>query len=73
MMGFGGMGFGYGLFNMIFWILILVGIVYLVIYLVKGNDSKGGGNEALQVLDRRYANGEISEDEYKRMKENLKK
>jgi len=71
-----GTGFGlYGLFGMLFNIAILVGLVVLVVWAVQkftnsGNGSKTGDNyqgqtlSARDILDQRYARGELNRDEY---------
>ncbi|WP_345992677.1 SHOCT domain-containing protein [Sulfurimonas sp. HSL-1716] len=56
------MGFGWLIF-----ILAIVGVVYFM-----NNSSKNDEPSAKDILDKRYANGEIDEEEYKRKKENLR-
>lgn len=61
------------------WIFPLVFLVVIMIFLFgRGGRTMCGGREmrdrsdsAKEILDRRYASGEISEDEYQRMKKNL--
>lgn len=60
-MGF--MGFG-----MIFWVLLLIAIIYALTdrgKLAKEKTARG-------ILDERYAKGEITSEEYRRMKEELR-
>ena len=70
MMGFGGFGLG----MIIFWIVIIVGIVWLVKSL-SGNAQTPtwlqGGTNAREILDQRYARGEITQDEFEAMKQDL--
>ena len=67
-----GMFFGGG-FMWIFWILLII----LVVVGVKGlGGSSGSGNESkgdspMSILKKRFANGEIDEDEFKRRKNEL--
>lgn len=67
-----GTGFGlYGLFGMLFNIAILVGVVVLAVWAVQKFAGAGGGQSprpsspsAREILDQRYARGELSRDEY---------
>jgi len=65
MMG-GGFGFG-GVVMILFWIVIIGAVVVLVRALAGGHwggGQIGGGRSARQVLDERFARGEIDRDEY---------
>ncbi len=59
-----GTGFGMG-FGLIFWISVLLLLYYLLVQ--RENPSKKG-DSAREILERRYAAGEISQDEFLRMK-----
>lgn len=72
------MGYGYGMmggFGMIIPFLLIGLIIYAVIRLSQNNhqnyDNYRGFNKALEILNQRYANGEISEEEYGRKKKML--
>lgn len=77
MMGWGGYGgFGMGLvgwlFMLLFWGLIIVGVVLVVRWLWDHGRTGMGNTEApLDILKRRYARGEISKEEYDRVKQDL--
>lgn len=72
----GGFG-GWGIFNYIlmlaFWILVIVGIVFLIKYLIvhSSGQQKSSGENPLDILKRRYAKGEISKEEFEKMKKDL--
>lgn len=55
--------------------LLGIAIMTLIIYLILRDDKSAGyksRGEADTVLDNRYARGEISREEYQRMKKDLK-
>jgi putative membrane protein len=63
------MGFGGG-FIWFFWILVILAIVLML----KSGDGRSSDKETpLEILKRRYANGEIDDDEYQRKKKELEK
>ena len=67
--GYGMMG-GYGGFGMIIWIVVLIAIVALIVWLVRSPGISGmhhltpRRSSGLDVLEERYARGEINRDEY---------
>ncbi len=71
-----GMGWGFG-FGWVVMIAIWVLIGYLVFAILRyftgsrGEDAPGGSDRALKILDERYARGEISHEEYQRMKRDI--
>ena len=73
MMGGGGMmgGFGgLGLIGLIFNLLVLVGIVLLVVWAVKrftSSNPSSGVQTPKEILQARYARGEITRDQYQQM------
>jgi putative membrane protein len=69
-----GMGFGLGWFTMIiFWALLILGIFYLV-KIIAGSPKKGDKEEtAIDILKKRYAKGEISKEEFDKMKDDIAK
>lgn len=80
MMGWGG-GLGWGLFGMIhmvlWWFLIILGIVVLAKWLFGGTGGGAGGStrsledRALAILRERYARGEIDKAEFEARKKDL--
>lgn len=67
-------GFGPGFLGWIlpilFWGLIIFGVVTLIKYLFRKNDHMNNPT-ALDILKRRYAAGEITHQEFSEMKANL--
>jgi len=72
MMGYGGWGgFGFGwIFMIIFWALIILGMVALVRYL-RGTKQNDAGKTPIDILKERYAKGEINKKEFEEMKKEL--
>jgi len=71
--GAGWMGLG-GFGMLLFWILILAGIVMLVRWLSGSGGSQDRSDtapDAVELLRQRYARGEIDRDTYRRMLEDL--
>ena len=77
MMGPGMMGgFGWGWFMPIFMILFWGLVIWGVVALVRGlsgsrNTDSPKADSALEVLKRRYAGGEINKEEYEEKKKDL--
>lgn len=70
MMDYGyGMGYGMGIIGLVFWILVLIGLVLLIKYLWEGGARKE--ESALEILKKRYASGEISREEFEEKKKEL--
>ena len=77
--GWGGYGYGYGLIHMIVWIVILITVVALVAWFVRSvaatqhvtHLSPPRHSTGLDVLEERYARGEINRDEYLEKKRDL--
>jgi len=69
-----GIGFGFGwLLMIIFWALLILGVVYLI-KLIAVRAKKGEKEEtALDILKKRYAKGEITKEEFEKMKDDLAK
>lgn len=84
--GFGAMG-AIAALGWVFQLLVLAAVVFLVVYAVRSfakRDSSGErsyqsvshqetSESARRILDERFARGEISAQEYREMKEELRK
>ncbi len=68
-MGFGGIGFGW-IFQILFSIIVIVGVVYLIEYIVNTNKKEDRKETAEDILKKRYASGELRKEEFtERMKD----
>ena len=71
----GGMGMGWGMgfgwpFMILFWVLVVGGIVIAVRWVVNPAQSRHE-KSALDILQERYARGEIQREEYEQKKRDL--
>lgn len=66
--GWFGPGFGW-LFMILVWVLVIAGIVALIKWL--GSSSTQRSATPLEILQARYARGEINEKEYERIRREL--
>ena len=72
------MGVLMAILMLLFWALIIGGIVLLVVWLVRqgrpaGVGSGPGEGRALEILRERYARGEITRQEYEEMRRDLER
>lgn len=63
-----GMGWGGGLYMLIIFVLIVVGGIAVVRWSLRPG---GDENSALEILKRRYAQGEISKEQFEEMKKDI--
>ena len=69
---YGGMAGPWMFLPALFWLLVLVGIVFLVYALVRRQPVGAGPSEdPLRALAARYARGEIDREQYLRVREDL--
>ncbi len=68
--GLGGMMFG-GLMMLAFWVLVILGVIWLVLTLTRSGQTAAvlpAANKPLDILRERYAKGEITKEQYEEMK-----
>jgi len=74
-MGNMGWGYGWGIFGVahmvLWWILLILGIVVLGKWLLAGFPRAERGSRALEILKERYAKGEIDRNEFDGKKRDL--
>jgi putative membrane protein len=58
------------LFMVVFWVLVISGVVYLVRWLM-GQGLAHRSDSSLDILKKRYARGEINKQEFEEMKQAL--
>lgn len=73
MNGWNIMGPGMWIFMLLFWGLIIIGIISLVRWLAGRSNHKDQTalDAPLEILKKRYARGEIKREEYEKMKKDL--
>jgi putative membrane protein len=76
--GYGGMGLWGGLIGMIFNVAIIVAIIWLIVWAVRRFSNgpmhwnqAAGGQSPRDILQVRYARGEITRDQYQQMLKDL--
>ena len=80
-MGPGMMDWGYGMswfwhiIMIVFWIAVIVGIIFLIRWLIfsvrSGAKEPSREDSALEILRKRYAQGEIDKEEFEEKKKDL--
>ena len=70
-----GMGLGgSGIFMILFWVLIILGVVYFIKMLLgSGSTEEKKSESAQEVLEKRFARGEMSKEEFENAIEVLKR
>ena len=68
-----GMGIGGMLMMLVFWALVIAGVVMLFRWIGKSKRTAYSGHREapLDILKKRYAQGEVSKDEFDLMKKDL--
>ncbi len=68
MWGWWGIGW---IFMIIFWGLLIVGLIFLIRYLIGAPKTGKSEESALDILKKRYARGEINKEEFEQKKRDL--
>lgn len=79
-----GLGMGFGLFGILLTLLFFGGLIFGAVWLAKAifqsstdasspmrYDAAQGAGSTREILDRRYARGEITREQYEMMKNDL--
>jgi putative membrane protein len=62
-----GMGFGFGwIFMILFWALVILGIIYLVKMMTGGAGTAAPKETAEDILKKRFASGGLSREEFEK-------
>jgi putative membrane protein len=73
--GHGSMMGGMWFFSILFWVLIIAGVVFITRwFLERGRNKEGSGvngDSALAILEKRYAKGEIDRETFEQMKKDI--
>lgn len=68
-----GIGMGFGGFGIILWIVILIAVIAVARSMFSNTTAGTEEPSAREILKRRLATGEISEEEYQRLKKQIEK
>ena len=67
------MGGGMWVLFVLFWILVIAGVVLIVRWLIGGGEKRPAAESPLDILKKRYARGEIDRVTFERMKKDLER
>jgi putative membrane protein len=69
--GHGGWGWFGGMGMLLFWVLVLLGVLALGKWLFAGGLRSSAPGTALDILNERYARGEIGREEFEQKRKDL--
>jgi putative membrane protein len=62
-----------GAFSALLWVAVLVAVIYAVRSVMRTTSGRSGDGETpVEILKKRYARGEITKEDFDRIKEDLK-
>lgn len=67
-------GMGWMLMSLVFWIVLISGLVLLILWIARkiGRGTRiQGEDSALEILNKRYVGGEITKEQYDEMKKDI--
>ena len=67
-----GGGWGWGFLMMLLGTILVAAAVIWVLRATQRHDNIGRGNDALEIIKKRYASGEIDKSQYDQLREDLK-
>lgn len=67
----GGLGWGMVIFGWVFMVAIVGLVVWLIVSTTRGSNRSVSARSAIDVLDERYARGEIDREEYMQRRTDL--
>jgi putative membrane protein len=73
MFGDYGMGGGGVIFMVLFWVVIIAGGLYLIKSLTEKGSNSAQAESAEEILKKRYAKGEIRQEEFEKIKKDLQR
>jgi putative membrane protein len=64
---------GMGIVMWIFWVVVFIAVVLLIKILISSNNKQvsSSSQSPIETLKKRYANGDIDDEEYERRKKEL--
>ncbi|MEB3100794.1 SHOCT domain-containing protein [Ferviditalea candida] len=64
---------GMSIIGMVVQLAVVIGVLFLIVHFLRGFSQQHANrpSTALQILEERFARGEISEEEFKKMREVL--
>jgi len=74
--GHGSMMGGMWFFSILFWVLIIAGVIFTVKWFMdrdKGKEAEFNKESALDILNKRYARGEIDREAFEQIKKDIER